>query len=110
MQTTKQTYPFPPPGRYCYTLPVSATGSLWGGYGGWLFRAFLWVEKKRRSTSKQMTIRVIPLKVAEPDIDYIDRSYPSDQLHPCRTLRINQKSSHRLITPAYKPRYGLVLQ
>ncbi|WP_460956060.1 hypothetical protein [Spirosoma litoris] len=26
------------PGRNCYTLPVSATGSLWSGFGGWHYR------------------------------------------------------------------------
>ncbi|QMW04401.1 hypothetical protein [Spirosoma foliorum] len=38
------------PGQYCSSLPVSCTGSLWKGYGGWLLHtcSFLVVEATRR--------------------------------------------------------------
>ncbi|WP_461091655.1 hypothetical protein [Spirosoma gilvum] len=50
-------YPWPSPGHTCYTRPASSTGSLWKGYGGWLFRICTFALLKRDPNRKTHRIR-----------------------------------------------------
>ncbi|MVM36199.1 hypothetical protein GO755_39685 [Spirosoma sp. HMF4905] len=63
--------------RLCYSVPVSSTGSLWDGFGGWLFRVCsgLFIEPARRQSR---TIRTA-CRVIQPGRDFLGSSYPS----PC---------------------------
>ncbi|MVM37085.1 hypothetical protein GO730_04425 [Spirosoma sp. HMF3257] len=67
------------PGRYCYTLPVSATGSLWSGFGGWHYRAcsFSLIESTRRRSRLSPTA----CQVIQPGVDFMTSNTRPIVLH-----------------------------
>ncbi|MVM28436.1 hypothetical protein GO755_40500 [Spirosoma sp. HMF4905] len=61
--------------RFCYGVPVSSTGSLWDGFGGWLVRvcAGLLLEPVHRQPRATHTV----CRVIQPGSDWQGRRYPS---------------------------------
>lgn len=68
------------PNRYCCTIPVSTNGSLWTGYGGWHYVACSFSVNKL-STLHKFHFTPSVCQLIPPDVDHINRSLPSRQLH-----------------------------
>ncbi|MVM35224.1 hypothetical protein GO755_34700 [Spirosoma sp. HMF4905] len=82
--------------HYCCTVPVSTTGSLWAGYGGWHYRACSFLISKRSALHKfhytNSTCQFIP-----PTVNYVSSSFPSRPLRS--VLRTWRKIDDPFVLP-----------
>ncbi|MVM35493.1 hypothetical protein GO755_36060 [Spirosoma sp. HMF4905] len=67
------------PNRYCFTVPVSATGSLWAGYGGWRYLACSFALR-RLTTQHKSRKTPSACQFIAPDVDYTASPFSSRPL------------------------------
>ncbi|MVM35953.1 hypothetical protein GO755_38425 [Spirosoma sp. HMF4905] len=89
------------PSRSCYTVPVSSTGSLWTGYGGWRYSACSFSLVKL-NTHLKARINHSACRFIHPGVDYFTNPYPSAPLSSHSPLRRWAKIDMQVSVPMFQ--------